>query len=193
MFLNYINVLSNEVSSNCKLFARDTSLFSVVNGIQSTAASLRNDLTVRSKWAFQWKMTFNPDLTKQGQEVIFSRKTRKLLHHRLSFNNIHLKNSISQKHLGVTLDVKLSFFEHVKNIAQKVSKKIGLLRRFQPILPRSFLLTIYRTFITTHLDFADITYDQAYNSFFHEKLESLRYNVCQVITGAIRITLSKKL
>ena len=93
----------------------------------------------------------------------------------------------------MTLDVKLSFFEHVKNIAQKVSKKIGLLRRFQPILPRSFLLTIYKTFITTHLDFADITYDQAYNSFFHEKLKSLRYNACQVITGAIRITLSKKL
>ena len=67
------------MSSNCKLFAGDTSPFSVVNDIQSTAATLRNDLTLISNWAFHWKMTLNPDLTKQAQEVIFGRKTKKLL------------------------------------------------------------------------------------------------------------------
>ena len=45
LFLIYINDLSNGVSSNCKLFA-DMPLFSVVNDIQSSAATLRNDLTV---------------------------------------------------------------------------------------------------------------------------------------------------
>ena len=79
LFLNYINVLSNGVSSNCKLFAGNTSLFSVVNDIQSTAATLRNDLTLISNWVFHWKMTFNSDWTKQAQEVIFGRKTKKLL------------------------------------------------------------------------------------------------------------------
>ena len=67
LFLVYINDLSNGVSSNCKLFADDTSLFSVVNDIQSSVATLRNDLTVISNWAFQWKMIFSPDLTKQAQ------------------------------------------------------------------------------------------------------------------------------
>ena len=115
LFLIYINDLSNGVSSNCKLFADDTSLFSVVHNIQSSAATLHNDLSVISNWAFQWKMIFNPDLTKQAQEVIFSRKTKKLLHPCLSFNDIPLKNSISQKHLRLTLDVKLNFFEHIEN------------------------------------------------------------------------------
>ena len=87
---------------------------------------------------------FNLDLTKQAQVVIFSRKTKKLIHPCLSFNDIPLKNSISQKHLGLTLAVKLSFVEHIKNITQKTSKTMGLLRRFQPILPRSSLLTIYK-------------------------------------------------
>ena len=80
LFSTYINDLSNGASSNCKLFADYTSLFSVVNDIQSSAATLRNELTVISNWAFQWKMIFNPDLTKQAQEVISSRKTKKLLH-----------------------------------------------------------------------------------------------------------------
>ena len=105
LFLVYINDLSNGVSSNCKLFADDTSLFSVVNDIQSSVATLRNDLTVISNWAFQWKMIFSPDLTKQAQDVICSRKTKKLFHPCLSFNGIPFKNNISQKHLGLTLDV----------------------------------------------------------------------------------------
>ena len=138
-------------------------------------------------------MIFNPDLTKQAQEVIFSRKTKKLLHPCLSFNDIPLKNSISQKHLGLTLDVKLNFVEHIKNITQKISKTMGLLRRFQPILPRSSLLTIYKTFIRSQLDFADVIYDQACNSSFHEKLESIQYNACLAITGAIRGISSEKL
>ena len=53
LFLIYINDLSNEVSSNCKLFVDDTSLFSVVNNIQLNAAALRNDLTVINNWDFQ--------------------------------------------------------------------------------------------------------------------------------------------
>ena len=63
-------------------------------------------------------MIFNPDLTNHVQDVIFCRKTKKLLHPCLSFNDISLKNSISQKHLGMTLDVKLDFVEHIRNITQ---------------------------------------------------------------------------
>ena len=48
LFLIYINNLSNGVSSDCKLFANNKSFFSVVNDIQSSGATLRNDLTVIS-------------------------------------------------------------------------------------------------------------------------------------------------
>ena len=34
-------------------------------------------LFVFSEWAYQWKMSFNPDISKQAQEVIFSRKAVK--------------------------------------------------------------------------------------------------------------------
>ena len=70
---------------------------------------------------------------------------------------------------------------------------MALLRRFQPILPRSSQLTIYKTFIRIQLDFADIIYDQACNSSIHEKLEPIQYNACLTITGAIRGTSAEKL
>ena len=62
---------------------------------QSSAATLRNDLMAISNNDFQWKLIFNPDLTKQAQEVMFSRKIKKLLYPSFSFNDIPLKNNIS--------------------------------------------------------------------------------------------------
>ena len=70
---------------------------------------------------------------------------------------------------------------------------MGLLRKFQQILPRSTLLTIYKTFIRSWLDYVDIIYDQAYNSAFHDKLESIQYNACLAITGTIRGTSTEKI
>ena len=118
--------------------------------------------------------------------MIFSRKTKKLLHPCLLFNGIPLKNRTIQKHLGLTLEVKLNFVEYIKNITQKISKPMGVLRRFQQILPRSFLLAIYKIFIRSQLDFADVIYDQACNSSFHEKLGSIQFNACLAITRAVR-------
>ena len=86
-------------------------------------------------------MIFNPDLSKQAQEVIFSRKIKKLLHPTLLFNNIPLNNSLFQKHLGLTLDIKLNISEHKKSITRKASKTMGLLSKFQQILARPSLHT----------------------------------------------------
>ena len=119
LFLIYINDLSNNFSSNCKHFADDTSLFSVVNNIHTSATTLSQDLKAITNWAFQWKMVFNPDLNKQAQEVIFSRKIKKLLHPTLLFNNIPLSNSLFQKHIGLTLDIKVKLLGTYKKYYQK--------------------------------------------------------------------------
>ena len=131
-------------------------------------------------------MTFNTDRNKQAQEVIFSRKIKKVCHPPLRFNNNNVFQASSQKHLGLTLDNSLKFDELLTNVSNKMSKTIGLLRKLQTILPRPALLTIYECFIRPHLDYGDIIYDQAYNLSFHQKLESIQYNAASAVTGAIR-------
>ena len=66
------------------------------------------------EWAHQWKMSFNPDILKQAQEVVFSRKYVKPNHPILHFNQSVVNRTISQKHLGVILDEKLNFNQHLK-------------------------------------------------------------------------------
>ena len=74
-FLVYINDICSNLSTNVKLFADDASRFSIVNDANKSFQNPSNDLCAISNWAYQWKMFFNPDRSKQAQEVIFSRKT----------------------------------------------------------------------------------------------------------------------
>ena len=179
--------------SNPKLFADDTSIFSVVNDILHSSNKINEDLLKISKWAYQWKMSFNPDISKQAQEVIFSRKKTIMNQPVAHFNNLHIKRECVQKHLGVFLDEKLSFSEHINEKTKKVTKGINLLRKLNLSLPRSSLLIIYKSFIRPHLDYGDVVYDQPNNASVSEKLESLQYNAALAITGAIRGSSKEKL
>ena len=58
-------------------------------------------------------MPFNPDVSKQAQEVIFSKRAQKLFHLTVLFNNIPVQCSTVQKHLGVYRDEKLNFNTHI--------------------------------------------------------------------------------
>ena len=91
--------------------------------------------------------------------MIFSRKINKIDHPLLYFNQNLVKLSSTHKHLRMVLDTKLDFSLHLKNIQNKVNKTIGLLRKLQDTLPRTSLITIFKSFIRPHLDYGDIIYD----------------------------------
>ena len=66
LFLIFIYDLSNYIKSKCKLFADDTSSFSVVCDIDTSANDLNCYLEKISEWTFHWKMKLNPHHTKQS-------------------------------------------------------------------------------------------------------------------------------
>ena len=69
----------------------------------------------------------------------------------------------TQKHLGLKLDGKLSFREQLKDKFPIVNKGIGMLKKFSNYLSRHSLVALYKIFIQTHLDYADIIYDMRDN------------------------------
>ena len=186
LFFIYINDLSDDLTTNVKVFADGTSLFSIVHKMNTSTTNLNNDLNKIKNWAIQWKMNFNPDPSKQAQEVIFSRKLQKTNHNQVYFNHNSVKQVPSQKHLGMYLDTKLNFQEHLNNVLSKVNKTIGLFRKLQAFLPRQSLVTVYKAFIRPHLDYGDIIYDQTYNDSFHQKMESIQYNAALAIARTVR-------
>ena len=63
---------------------------------------------------------------------------------------------------------------------------VGVINKLRLLLPRSSLLTIYKSFIRPHLDYCDVIYDQPNNQTLSDKIESVQYNAALAITGAIR-------
>ena len=131
-------------------------LFSTVHDPSKSAKLLSDDLQKISDWAFKWKMLFNPDVTKQAQEVIFSHKSNKTDHPVVYFNEAPVAKASCQKHLGMHLDEKLNFDTHIKEKTTKAKKGIGI-NHFEPhLLPRESLITIYKSFVRPHIDYGDI-------------------------------------
>ena len=99
-------------------------------------------------------MNFNPDPTKQV--LIFSRKGQMINHPPLFFNQNVVSQTSLQKHLGMFLDTKLNFSELLKTIFQKTNKAIGLLRKLKTLFPRAPLITCYKSFIRSYLNYGDM-------------------------------------
>ena len=93
-----------------------------------------------------------------------------------------------QKHLGILLDEKLNFKQHVDNAILKMSKGIFVIKKLRHSLPRKSLLTIYKTFLRPLIDYLDIIYDQPQNESFCDKIESVWHEATLAITGAIQGT-----
>ena len=115
---------------------------------------------------FQWKSSFNPGPSKQAQEIIFTCKIKKVLHPPIFFNGklrmLKIRCSINffgqtsstnfiTKRLGSDIRHIFNIDKHMKAVISKVSKTIGLLRKFDNCLPRSSLTTSSFRFGLTHL------------------------------------------
>ena len=202
-FLVYINDLAVGLKCNAKLFADDTSLFTVVEDSNTAANDINHDLDLISQWAHTWRMSFNPDPQKQAVELTFSRKKTEVDHPIILFNNIPVKKVNEHKHLGIILDSKLSFSAHIKSAISKTRKGIGLLKCLSKYLPRHTLSELFKLYVRPHLDYGDIIYhipgklcEFSQNIILPnlmEKLESVQYSAALAVSGTWRGTSREKL
>jgi hypothetical protein len=122
-----------------KLFADDASLFLCVRDIHMCQQTIKNDLKTITAWVYQWKMKFNPDISKQAVEVIFSQKRCKPQHPEIYFNNVPVKRECETKHLGVIFDEKLNFRKHISEKIKVANKGLCLLKLFSRYATRDKL------------------------------------------------------
>ena len=88
---------------------------------------LNGDLIKISSRAYQWKMSFNPNINKQAQQVLFFfRKSQRVAHPTVYFNSPVIRIS-SQKGLGIHLGKKLSFIHHINGNISKANRGVGVI------------------------------------------------------------------
>ena len=194
LFLIYINDLERNINSNIKFFADDTMLYSIVKNPLVTADDLNHDLDIICKWAFQWKMEFNPDPSKQATEVLFSCKKSSPNHPPLLFNGAVVAKVNEQKHLGLVLESGLSFKKHLNEKIVKAKKNVGIIKHLSNFLPTKTLDQMYKTLVRPHLDYCDIIYHEPPQvnqpplgkslTTLMEMAERVQYQAALAVTGA---------
>lgn len=116
LFLIYINDIVEDIHSSIRLFADDTSLYSIIDDPAESAITLNSDLQKIQKGASEWLVTFNPA---KSEALLLSRKINKPYHPPLFFINEQILEVNSHKHLGLYFSNDCSWHEHIKHIKTK--------------------------------------------------------------------------
>ena len=138
-------------------------------------------------------MSFNPEPSKQAVEILFTQEKNSIIHPPLYFNDNIVLRKNTHKHLGITLDSKLTFTDHIIEKIKVTNKHIGILRYLSKYLPLSTLTQMYKMFVRPHLDYGDVIYHVPHtiNLFdstislhpLMERIEKMQYHAALAITG----------
>ena len=71
----------------------------------------------------------------------------------MSINREDIENVEHFNFLGITLDEKLSWINHINMLSNKISKVIGVMYKLKNVLPEYILLILYNALISSHLNY----------------------------------------
>ena len=123
-FLIYINDISKNVKSNCKLYADDCVLYRCVNNSKD-AEMLQHDLDCVVSWSSKWSMEFNVTKCK----VMHLTKKRNVIFNSYFMNMTKLCTTNSEKYLGVRISNSLSWKPHIDVVWKECFQKLGIIKR----------------------------------------------------------------
>ena len=168
LFLIYINDLPARVSSTACLFADDCLLYRTIN-TEKDSRALQEDLDHLQEWEQDWQMMFNPDKC----EMIRITNKRKVITGSYSIHGQTLKQTNKAKYLGVTLDNKLSWNNHIDATAKKANSTTAFLRRNLSHCPQNIKAMCYKTLVRPQLEYASTVWDP------HTKSNTNKLELCQ--------------
>ena len=141
LFLLYINDIANVSNLFFTiLFADDTNLFINGKNVHNLIESINQNLKKLVEWLKLNRLSLNVSKTNY---MVFSLKKSVTFTSEIYINQDALKRVYSKKFLGIIIDSKLTWKEHINHIRNKISKALGILYKSRKIFKVSTLLTIY--------------------------------------------------
>jgi len=184
LFILYINDIHNCCEDlTLILFADDTNAFIKGSDINVTIDSLNANLAKIAEWFDANQLSLN---IKKTHYMIFSNKSV-LTSKVVQIKGTKLEQVSSTKFLGVFIDHKLTWKEHITYTKNKISKCIGILRKVNKILSKCIKLKLYKTFIQPHLIYCNIVWCAAYVTVL-KPLEIIQKRALKIALNVPRLT-----
>ena len=127
LFLVFINDLLLSLQNGCSIFADDTTAYTIGDTVTSTCSALSLDLAAASSWAKTWGMLYNAE---KSEHLPINTNGR---------GNVDMDGTIipqvtAHRHLGVMLNQKLTWNNHIDNLYTSCARPVGILRRLRNAL-----------------------------------------------------------
>ena len=155
LFVLFINDLPAAVQQcNVLMYADDTVLFFADRDSGVIQNVLTTELENLRAWLMENKLSLNREKT---ETVLFGTNANlsKVTNYELSIDGFPLKRVTDYCYLGITLKANLSWHSHVDNIAMKVGRRIGMLRRLRNNLTLNAAETVCESFIRPLMEYGD--------------------------------------
>ena len=143
--LAYMNDIVHASKNLFNIYVDDTSILLSGSDLQKLVHDMNTELELISEWFKANKLTLNIDKT---YYMVFHRGCRKFKNNiEIVINNMKIRETKSIKYLGVIIDSKVIWIDHITYVKNKVAKGIGIIRRARKLLNKKALLNLYHTFI----------------------------------------------
>ena len=167
-------------------YADDCTLSYTYNrdAVGDTVNAINQQLKYISRWGQRWQVRFAPEKT-QAMVITRSPNDAILLDKKLKLGQDYIKINNSLSILGVEFDSKLTFENHIKELAHRASIKVTALRRIKHLLDAKGLQTLYKAQVRSHLEYAPLTWMSCPRSHLslldkvQRRAERLITSVCQ--------------
>lgn len=144
LFLLYINDMA---ACSRKLsfihFADDTKAVEEGDNLQDLCVVVNRELALMDKWLRCNRLSLNVSKTSY---MIISNKNR-IIDNSVKIDDTPLSLTKQAKFLGIFIDDRLSFDDHLNHVCKKVSRSVGVLRKVSELVPRSVLRTMYLSLV----------------------------------------------
>ena len=181
LFIIFINDLIKSSSvSRFSIFADDSTMCTSAHNIPELESNTNESLNNIYSWSTLNKINLN---LKKTKHMIFNNGTRKLqpLDISLKINDTLIENVSIFKFLGVIIDNKLLFKNHVEYILLKINRNIGVINKIKHLLPDKTLLLLYYSLIYSHLYYGNLIWGNTYKTYL-TKLYNSQKRVLKAIS-----------
>ena len=181
LFLIYIYDIADSLLSLTRLFADDSSLFYSASSILDIECIINHDQQLLAAWAKQWLITCNPLKT---EAILFTLRQFEAFS-KLIFENTQFRFVDCHKYLGVTLNFKGQWHDHIENVMKSAAKIIGIMRKLKYNLSRMALNQIYFSYVLPVLEYSSLVWNGC-SQHDSSTLEKLQHDAARIVTGLTR-------
>jgi hypothetical protein len=153
LFLLYVNDLSNVISNaHINIYADDVVVYCSDSNLSKLQNHMQNIMDDVYKWYVENKLTLSID--KCSTMVINNDLKPDVGNFIIKLGCTNLEQVVSMKYLGVVIDNKLNWSQHIANVTKKVQIINSKVRKTLNTLPKSLRLKYFNTSGVPILDYA---------------------------------------